>query len=138
MTFSRNDWLLEVGKAKRNRETARVPQYKGLAQAEVGAKQLTSHPAWNGFVQILSALKEKSEEYLAAVNAEARISEDFSHEGLARVQAARRALHARIFTLEEVIDLPRQIIDDGQKAKEKLEALNHAGLQEKSAGSAAS
>ena len=41
-------------------------------------------------------------------------------------------------TLEEVIDLPRQIIDDGQKAKEKLEALNHAGLQEKSAGSAAS
>jgi hypothetical protein len=109
-----------------------------MAQSEVAAKQLTTSPAWNWFLQILAATKRNSEAALAEIDAQARVSEDFSHEGLAHVQALRRAWHARIATLEEVVDLPSQIIGDSQKAKGKLEALNYAESKEKTGDSAAS
>ena len=80
----------------------------------------------------------RGQEALAAIDAEAMVSNDFSHENLARIQSARRDWHSRITTLEEVMNLPKQIVDDACKAKEKLKALNHAETNEKSSGPAAS
>ncbi|MHC4646310.1 MAG: hypothetical protein ACYTBJ_12485, partial [Planctomycetota bacterium] len=62
----------------------------------------------------------------------------FSHETLARVQATRHAWQSRITTLEEVMNLPKLIVDDAKRAKEKLEELNRAELQQKSDTPAAS
>ena len=114
------------------REAARAPNYRSLEQSEAASKQLTSSPAWNWFLQILSKLKENAEEGLAAVDEQARTSEDFSHAELAHTQAIRRAWDMRIQTLSEVMALPVEIIDNSEKAKERLESLNHAESQEKS------
>ena len=138
MSFTEKEWREMKRRAETRRTSEREPYYRGLAQSEVGSKQLTNHPAWNWFLQILTSTKVESERALAAIDAQARISDDFSHEGLSRVQALRRAWHSRIATLEEVIALPSQIIDDAEKAREKLRALNYAESEDNSPGPAAS
>ena len=138
MSIERSHWdELQVRLALR-RDAERTPLLHAMAQAEVGAKQLTSSPAWNWFLQILSKLKEDAEQALAAIDEQARTSEDFSHAELAHIQAIRRAWDMRIQTLDEVMALPAEIIDHSDKAKERLKALNHAESEEKSPGPAAS
>ena len=138
MSFTEKEWRERVVRAGAAREAKREPFYRGIVQAEVATEQLTSHPAWNWFCQVLSAYRDDAKEALAAIDAEAMVSNDFSHENLARIQSARRDWHSRITTLEEVMNLPKQIVDDAGKAKEKLKALNHAETNEKSSGPAAS
>jgi hypothetical protein len=126
MPFTREDWLqLKKGAALR-RDAERSPYYKGLVQAEVGAKQLTQHSAWNWFLQILTANKQQAEHQLAGIDEKLRSSDDFSHTALARAQAARLVWAERIRTLDEVIALPAQIVDDAKVAKGKLEELKRA------------
>jgi len=116
------------------RERDREPYYRALGQAEVGAAQLTNHAAWNWFLQLLASAKAESEQFLEGINANARISDDFSYETLSKVQAIRRVLDARIKTLEEVMALPAQILDDAKIAKRKLGELKSAKSKEKAAG----
>lgn len=138
MAFTEKEWLALKKRAEQKREAERTQYYKGLAQAEVGASNLTQHAAWNWFLQILAAHKENAERYLAAVEQKLRDSDDFSHEGLARVQATRLTWGSRIRTLEEVMALPAQIVDDAQAAEKTLKALKRAESEEKSDSSAAS
>lgn len=133
MSLKRAEWAEMKARAKARAEVGREPLYRGMAQAEVAAEQLTAHPAWNYFVQTLSALRENAEAALAALDASARKSADFSPGGLARAQADRRAWDVRISTLGEIMAIPAQIVDDAGKAKEHLEALNHAETNDKSA-----
>jgi hypothetical protein len=141
MVFTEKDWQEWQQRAARKRDAERVPYYRELAQAEVGAAQLTQHAAWNWFLQVLSAKKAVLEKDLAEIERASCVSNDFSHEMLARVQAARRAMRARIETYEEVMALPAQVVSDAKNAKQKLEALqepNRAESKEKSRSSAAS
>ena len=138
MVFTRKEATELARRREVKRAEERRPQILALAQAEVASKQLTSSPAWNWYVQILSKLKENAEQALAAIDEQARTSEDFSHATLAHRQAVRRAWDMRIQTLDEVMALPAEIVDHSEKAKERLEALNHAESQEKSPGPAAS
>jgi hypothetical protein len=138
MPFTREDWQKMKKAAVLRRDAERSPYYRGLAQSEVGAKQLTQHSAWNWFLQILTANREQAETYLAKMDQELRSSTDFSYETLALAQATRLAWGARIDALNEVIALPSQIVDDAKLAKEKLEELNRAGLQQKSTDPSAS
>jgi hypothetical protein len=138
MVFTREDWVGMKKRAELKRDSERAPYYRGLAQSEVGAKQLTQHSAWNWFLQILTANKEQAEHQLQLMDEKMRSSDDFSHETLARAQASRLAWAERIRTLEEVIALPSQIVDDAKRAKEKLVELNRAESNEKSDSPAAS
>jgi BMFP domain-containing protein YqiC len=138
MALERTEWRLVKERLKQQREAGREQFYRGVAQAEIGAKQVTQHAAWNWFLQILSAHKEIAKEYLAALDAKQRNSFDFSPEALANAQAARLTWATRVSTLEEIMGLPQQIVDDAKKAQEKLEELNRARTQEKSDSAAAS
>jgi hypothetical protein len=136
MSLKRSEWLEMLARKSLKRDSSNKPVLSAMVKAEVGAGQLTNHQAWNWFLQILEAMKREAEEGLAAAEAGSRKSDDFSHEGLARVQAIRRAWYARAETLGEVMELPRQIVDDAEKAKEILETLNHAETNEKPSGPA--
>lgn len=131
MTLTRKEWDEAQKRADAKRSAEHALLYRGLAQAGVGAKQVTTHPAWNWFLQILSALKEQAERGLAELDAKAHQSRDFSHAVLAETQASRLAWQARIQALHEVMDLPNQIIDDSKRAEQKLEELKRAESQEK-------
>ena len=137
MSLQRREWQEMLARKALERDSKRKPVLTAMTQAEVGAGQLTAHQAWNWFLQILEAEKQVAKEALAAVNAQAQTSEDFSHEALMRQQALRRAWHSRIVTLDWVMGVPAQIVDDAEKAKEMLEALKHAETNEKSTGPAA-
>ena len=137
MSLQRAEWQEMLARKALERDAKRKPALTAMVQAEVGSGQLTAHQAWNWFLQILEARKQEAEEALAAIDVHARTSGDFSHEGLMRVQGDRRAWHSRIVTLEEVMGLPAQIVDDAEKAKELLESLKHAETNEKSTGPAA-
>ncbi len=138
MTLTRKEWENLKKTAELKRESSRAPYYRALEQAEVAAAQLTQHPAWNWFLQVLSAEKDVAEQALAAIEAKSRLSTDFSFEVLAQVQASRLAWDSRIKALEEVISIPGEIVGDAKKAKERLKALNHAELQGKPGSPAAS
>ena len=136
--FTRKEANELARRREAKRAAERAPHDRALEQSEVAAKQVTSSPAWNWYLQILSKLKENAEQALAAIDEQARTSEDFSHAELAHTQAIRRAWDMRIQTLDEVMAWPAEIIDHSDKAKERLKALNHAESEEKSSGPAAS
>ena len=138
MSFERREYTEFAKRREAKRAATRVQNVRAIEQSEVAAKQLTNSPAWNWFLQIVAALKLNSEAALGEIDAQARVSSDFSHEGLSHVQAIRRGWFVRIATLDEVMDLPGQIIDDAQKAEELLNALKHAESEEKTDSSAAS
>lgn len=138
MIFTRTEWNEMLARQSCKRDAERAPHYKAMVQAEIGVKQVTSSPAWNGFLQILSAKKAEVEEKLALLESTTRSSNDFSHEWLANIQASRRSMQQQIETYAEVMDLPAEIIDNSQRAQEKLESLKHAETNGKSDSSAAS
>ena len=138
MGFTRKDAAEFAHRRAIKREAAREPYYRSLEQAEVGAKQLTNHSAWNWFLQLLASKKDEAEQALAAVDQAARVSADFSSESLSRTQAARLSWQARIEAYAEVMDLPAQILADAAKVQERQKALNHAESEEKTVRQAAS
>lgn len=138
MDDSRQEWL-KLREKKRLQKTAeRAPYYRGLIQSEVASKQLTNHPAWNWFLQLLAGSKQKTEAELASFEAQMRLSGDFSHQALAGSQATRLVYSERLRTLEEVMSLPSRILDEAGNAREKLKELNLAESQGKSSGPEAS
>jgi hypothetical protein len=138
MSFTRKDAQEMARRRAIQKEAAREPYYRSLAQAEVGAKQLTNNPAWNWFLQILASKKEEAEHALSALDHAARISSDFSSEALSRAQAARLSWQARIEAYVEVMGIPAQILADASKAQEKRKALNYAESEENPVRPAAS
>jgi hypothetical protein len=131
MSFTRKEAAELARRKKVRREAEREPYYRSLAQAEVGAKQLTNDATWNWFLQILSYKKEEAEAALRLIDEGARASFDFSLENLSRVQGSRLSLQSRVDTLVEVMETPAQILSDAAQAEERRKSLNYAESEEK-------
>jgi hypothetical protein len=97
-----------------------------LEQAEVWAKRLTQDIHWNVFLQCLQALRNRSVRELEEAEAVERGTADFSYEGMAKRQAHRACIQTRILTLDEVLELPRDIMEEGAIARELLKKAETA------------
>lgn len=91
-----------------------------LEQAEVWAGQLTNTPSWDVFLQCLQALHDRAARELQAAEVMERGSADFSQAGMAQRMANRSCIQTRILTLNEVMNLPKNILEEGEIARELL------------------
>jgi hypothetical protein len=126
---TREDWQEKRRLQKARQMAANRHTYRQLEQAEVWSKQLTEDPNWNIFLQCLQALRNRTLQALEAARTADETSADFSSEGMARRTADRRALLGRIQTLDEVIALPRDVMEEGEIARELVAEIEKAGAE---------
>jgi hypothetical protein len=97
-----------------------------IALAEAPLDRLTKSDEWNFFVKILQNHLVVAKANMEAVEQLERDSTDFSPAPMASRKCAVREWMSRIQTLEEMLDLPKILIEDAGKAKEMLrEAEDH-------------
>lgn len=93
--------------------------FRQLEQAEVWAAQLTKDANWNVFLQVLAAQRKETADHLDRIEAsELMPGTGYDPVGMATTRAAKQALKARLDTLDEVMALPKDIIEDGGIARE--------------------
>lgn len=126
MAIDREEWDDFRKDERVRRLLGRQQLFTQLAQAEVPAQLLLQDQNFNYFLSLLQQRLETSQSQLAAEEEKRRRSTDFDHANLARAQAACIAWQARIDLLEEIISLPRQIIDDGEIASKFLQIADSA------------
>lgn len=120
MTYERDHYKELVERDKRRAHTARTGELIRLAsQAKPAMSKLTNQPQWDSFLQLLQALKETAEKDLQGVRASltspawAGKAEQIM---ILRENAVR--FEAEIATLENVMALPKTLLDRANEALE--------------------
>lgn len=116
--FDKRD-VLTATKEKRLREAAL--RLNLVAQAEVPANQLMGDPAWNIYQQQIAGAIEKMRGHEAM--AVERLTDPYTvnHDALMELKIALAEIRGTIHAWEVALSLPRQIIDDAEKAREILD-----------------
>lgn len=117
MQNARERFQESLEKKKRDLVHQDRTQLRVLAQAEVPASALTKSPEWNYYLSLVEAKVEELEESLNTLQRALATDMIFDHAGLATNKAFAMRLKVQIDTLQAVLDLPRQIIEMGERAK---------------------
>ncbi len=97
-----------------------------VALAAVPAGRLTQSEEWNFFLRMLQNRLELAEQNLLEIEKADRENTDFDPVRMSTLKSARREWAQRIDTLNEVMELPKEILADAQKAKKLLEEKDRA------------
>ena len=117
MTYARQDHQRVVELRKRDHAKAREQELRQAAQAEIPIKDVTGSEAWDYFLSLLQAEVAKIDNALDSLQESTATDFDYDHASLARNKALTQQLMVQKETLAQVIALPKQIIDQGEKAK---------------------
>lgn len=108
-------------KTKRQNQTReRVPGLELLSQAQVKAEHVTGHDAWDTYLSYIQSAVEKAQGYMAHLDALLTDPMVVDHSQIMRLKVEREACRARIEAWEAATSLPRQIIEQGEKARNVL------------------
>jgi hypothetical protein len=107
--------LLE--KQGRERAVRNEGELRRLAQAEVPVQALIGTAEWDYFLSLIQSQIEALEAALMQLRAANVLDLSFEHADLAAKKAQQMQIAVQIDTLEQVRDLPKQIIEQGRKAQ---------------------
>jgi hypothetical protein len=116
--------MLERQRAQREEQKthATARDFHFLTQASVAAKNLTGTAHWDLFLRYAQGAAEHTKVELAKA-AQALVSPGLNADGLADLRARAIRLDERIKTIEAMITLPKDVINEGEKARSLLERL---------------
>ena len=117
MSPDRADFQKALENRKRQAFHRREKEIRQLAQAEVPMTAITSTKEWDYFLSLLQAQIDMLDNSLQAMEQGHVLDPSFSYEDMARQKALMMQVRAQKETLEEVLGLPKQIIEQGEKAK---------------------
>ena len=120
MQFERQQLRDLVTEKNRQRQRDSRTELRVLAQAEVPASALTRSGEWNYYLEIVQGKIEELEATLSTIQAALATDMAFDHATLAANKAYAMRLRVQIDTLKSALDLPKQIIETGEKAKLEL------------------
>lgn len=122
MTFERHEHQALLEGKMRDRVEQIRPELRRIVQASVAAEHLTGTPEWEYFLSLVQGMIEEQVGIRNA--ADALFGEDRfrAAEEILEVRHSRAMAQARIDALESVLLIPKQAIEEGQKAKKVLEA----------------
>lgn len=121
-------------KAKREEKLrVRIPNLELLSQAQIKAEHVTGHDAWDTYLTWVQAAAEKAKEYMNHLDTMLADPMVVGHDELMRLKVEREACRARIEAWEAAIELPKQIIEQGEKARNTLIDLAGAEDDERAA-----
>ena len=107
---------------KRMRETRRLDvkrherDLRQMAQAAPAVDVLTKSAEWNYFMSLLQAKIDELTALLEGLTQALAASTDYDMASMAREKACVQAITAQRDTLQNVLALPKQIIEHGEKA----------------------
>lgn len=117
--FDREDYE-DLRERKRGKTNGHSQNLEYLVQAQVKMELLTGDPHWDRFLSYLQSSSDAMHEILSGL--EKRICDpglvDPAQIMEAKMSIAR--MMGRIETMDAVIGLPKDIIESGEKAKERL------------------
>jgi hypothetical protein len=121
MTFQRKQYQEALDRQKREHVRGNVTQLKQMAQAKVPAEAVTGSAEWDYLLSLIEAKIEELGNSLAVLGEASASDLTFSHEVMAQQKALMMQVKAQKDTLEAVRDLPKQIIEHGEKAQFALQ-----------------
>ena len=110
---------IQKRRIRENRKNLQTAQRAGLS-----ATQVTGDEHWDHFLSIVKAKIEKLEEEVAVAVELLKTSDEFSTEALINQKLAVRLLGREIQALNWVIELPKTIMEQGDKASELLGSID--------------
>jgi hypothetical protein len=118
--FDREQWNAEKAERRRVRTRERAPELRRVAQAVPEMEALTTDRRWDQYAKVVQGMIEKDSNDLEGLEAASRDSTDMSHVDMLRQKFAIKMLTTRINTMRELLEIPAGLIEQGQKALERL------------------
>ena len=115
-----DDYIDSLGDQHRARREARQPELRRRVQGVVAMDQLTGHPIWDVYLQHIQGLLQETEAAIDNLMQLDLQASDPSHEALLKVLISKKTLHMRKLTLEELRDLPKRLMQEGETAQKEL------------------
>jgi len=113
--------------ARRERAASEARNLHIMSQAAVGAGNLTGHPAWDTYLTYLQAAIEATETQRATFLEKLADPMMVDHDSMIRAKLGLKECDGRLAAWRSAAGLPKQIIDNGDRARALLEQLPEIG-----------
>jgi len=107
---------------EKTKKTNKTESLHTFMQASVEAVRLTNDASWDYFLTIIQGLYNQAKEAKQA-NQSLLAGEVFDHVELLKIKSAITRCDERLVTLDMILNLPKQIKQEGEKAKALIDDL---------------
>lgn len=123
MTYERKDFLKLVAQRRGTEAVDRIPALEMMAQAAVAAENLTGYPEWDLFLSYIQAAIETTKGHQTSFDAILKDPLITDENELRRARIAYFQCAERVLAWEVVLQLPKDLKESGEKAKDILGRL---------------
>lgn len=120
------EWRDRVRSLSSERVRSAVPDLKAIQRAALSATQVTGDEHWDLLVSIVKGRLESLQSQIEVAFDHLRNSDEFTTSEVINQKLAVRLLGREISTLEWVIELPRSLKEQGDRAKELLGTVDES------------
>ena len=121
MTIDRKDFEESEIKRKEERDQGRLFAFHGMAREAVKAEFMTSDENWDLYLSYIQGLIKNAESQIEPLKSRLIEGNVFDHVELLLLKNEITRLGERLHVLNFVIALPKQVIENGKKAKKYVE-----------------
>jgi len=127
MAFDRDeDWVGREKTGKADSVRRSIPDLRAKHHAALSIAEVTGDEHWDRFLQIVQGRIEEVTQMRDEARNRLETSDDFSAESLINQKLAVRLYGRDIEALQWVIGLPKDILEDGDRAKELLGTIDES------------
>lgn len=122
MAFDRDrDWKGRSGEVADARRAQRITELRRAQRAALAAQHVTGDESWDHFLSLLQERLNTAKERMGLVVEKLQNSNDFTTEALINQKLAVRLLGVEIEVVEWVMGLPRELVEQGDRASQLIE-----------------
>lgn len=120
--FDRKDYEAHLQDRLRERRKEREPELRRAVQAATAMEQMTGSPEWDYFLSRVEALRQEAEEERKRALEHLEDPSIVSDESIRKARVTGAMARAAIVALDKVLEIPKQALEDGKRAKRVLDA----------------
>lgn len=118
--LDRDEWEAKQSSKPRNFNGQEIANLRLLSQAEVAADKLTNDPTWNIFLSYIQAAIVRTEQVAAEAEAVVMSPNVTNMDEMMAAKMTATIARSRVEAWKQVLELPRLLKRDGEKAKNIL------------------
>jgi len=110
-------------KLSRGKLEKRTPYFERMVREQVQAEKLTGSQEWDLFLSYVQGLIERTEKAKVSIDVQLSEAPVFNTEKLLELKVQSMLAGERLFTLHQVLGIPKVIVEEGTKGMESLSRL---------------
>ncbi len=134
MTVDFREWKQRQAEAAKVAAKRRAPDLRVAQRAELDARAVTAVPEWDTFLTYLQAALETSRKQRSELKEQLLGDALINHDAIMKAKLTFARIEERVVLLEAVIDLPKDLIQNGERATALLGKLDGDGREDAKAG----